>query len=351
MRAGWTSILAVSVKPLNPPMVCPKVGGIVGRDRVAYHGPMSSPDAGRASTAAGSALIVYSALGFGLIPIFAVYAYAGGINVSTLLLVRFALAAPLLFAVAALRRRSLAPPRASRLGLVLVGVCYTLQSGTYFAAVRYIPISIATLILYSYPAFVCLLALMVEHARISGATAAALVLSLAGVVLVLGSSFRGINLTGVLLALAASLVYSVYITVSNRLLRSLDPLPVTAFVCLFSASAYALFGVTTGTLSFGFGGSTWLPIGALIVVSTVGAIVAFFGGLKRLGATRAALLSMIEPLFTIGFSFLLFQEVLTLRQAIGAVLILAGAVWVTAARQNRGGGASAPTLPPTRSIR
>ncbi|MBN1836786.1 MAG: DMT family transporter [Spirochaetales bacterium] len=296
---------------------------------------MSSPDASRSRALAGAALIVYSAFGFGLIPIFALYTYAGGINVPTLLLIRFALAAPLLFAAAALRRRSLAAPPASRPWLLLVGLCYTLQSGTYFAAVRYIPVAMATLILYSYPALVCLLSVIVERARISGVTFAALALSLAGVVLVLGASFRGFNLIGALLALAAALVYSVYITLSNRLLRTLDPLPMTAYVCLFSAGAYALFGAAAGVLDFGFAASTWLPIAALILVSTVGGIVAFFAGLRRLGSTRAALLSMIEPPITIGFSVLLFGERLSPWQVVGAVLVLAGAVWVTLSRAGR----------------
>jgi drug/metabolite transporter (DMT)-like permease len=172
----------------------------------------------------------------------------------------------------------------------------------------------------------------VEHIRISPGTVAALVLSLAGVALVLGTSFEGINLTGVLLALAASLVYSVYITISNRLLRRVHALPATAFVCLFSATAYAVFGLATGTLDIHFSESTWLAIAALILVSTVGGILAFFGGLKRLGPTKAALLSMVEPLFTIGFSILLFGERLTLRQAFGAALVLAGATWVTVSR-------------------
>jgi len=282
---------------------------------------------------AGTALVVYSALGFGLIPIFALFAYRGGINLPTLLLIRFALTAPLLLAVIALRRRPAALPRAAWPALALLGICYTLQSGTYFAAIRYIPVSLATLILYSYPAFVVLLAVGVEHAPLAAGTVPALVLSLAGVALVLGASFKGIDLTGVLLALAASLVYSGYVTLSNRLLRKVAVLPATAFVCLFCALAFAGLGAATGGLDFGFAPSAWPPILALILVSTIGAILAFFGGLKRVGPTRAALISMVEPLFTIGFSMLLFRESLTARQALGGVLILAGAAWVTASRR------------------
>jgi drug/metabolite transporter (DMT)-like permease len=210
-------------------------------------------------------------------------------------------------------------------------------------------LSIATLILYSYPAFVCLLARVVERARIPPATIAALLLSLAGVALVLGSSLAGLNLTGVLLALAASLVYSVYITASNRLLRAVEPLPVSAFVSLFCAPAFALFALATGTLDFRFSGRAWLWIAALITVSTVSAILAFFGGLKRIGSTRAALLSMVEPLFTIGVSVPLFGEHLSLRQVLGGALILGGAAWVTLARTRPVGVGPAGSRPASES--
>ena len=64
----------------------------------------------------GVLLILLSAFGFGLMPIFAAYAYAGGVNVPTLLFLRFSLAAICFFsylswrgAALRLRRRELLP--------------------------------------------------------------------------------------------------------------------------------------------------------------------------------------------------------------------------------------------------
>jgi drug/metabolite transporter (DMT)-like permease len=281
----------------------------------------------------GVLLALTSALGFGLIPIFAQYAYRGSINVPTLLLVRFALAALLLFGFLALRRRSLRPALSALAPIALLGLCYTLQSGFYFSAVRFIPMSLASLILYSYPVFVCLLAFLVEGEKPTGRTLAALAVALAGVVLVLGTSYGRAKLQGVLLALGASLVYSGYITLSNRVLRRVEPLSTIAFICLFAAAGYTLLGTATGSLDFRFAPWTWLAILALIGVSTLLAIFAFFRSIELLGPTRTSIISMTEPLFTIGLSALLFAERLTLLQAAGGVLVLGGTALLTLARR------------------
>ena len=277
--------------------------------------------------------MLYSALGFGLLPIFALLAYRGGINVVTLLAVRFVLSGLVLLAYLLARgRRVLAQVRPVLPGLIGLGVGYTLQSGFYFSAVRYITASLASILLYSYPALVCLLALLVEGERLSARTLLALAVSLAGVVLVLGSSLGTAHPSGVLFALGAALVYSLYITLANRVLRDVEPVVAMAVVTLVTSALYVGLGLAVGRLSFAFAASTWLPIALIIVISTLLAILAFFRGLGILGSSAASIVSMTEPLFTIGFSILLFGDRLGWQQIVGGALVLSGTVLVTAFR-------------------
>jgi len=289
----------------------------------------SSPPRG----AAGLLLVLYSALGFGLLPIFALLAYRGRINVISLLAIRFVLSGLVLLAFLLARgRRALGRAGAVLPGLIGLGVCYTLQSGFYFSAVRYISASLASILLYSYPAFVCLLAFLVEREKLAARTLLALAVSLAGVVLVLGSSLGAASPAGVLLALGAAAVYSVYITLANRVLRSVDPLSAMAVVTLVTSAVYVGLGLAAGRLSLAFTPSTWLPIALMIGVSTLLAIPAFFRGIEILGSSRASIVSMTEPLFTIGASILLFGDRLGWQQVVGGVLVLGGTVLVTAFR-------------------
>lgn len=298
---------------------------------------MSSPALRPRGRGAGLLLVLVSALGFGLIPIFALFAYRGRINVLTLLAIRFAVSATVLILYLLLRRRRvLGQLRGALPGLFLLGLCYTLQSGFYFSAVRYISASLASILLYSYPAFVCLLAFLFEKERPTPRTLLALGISLAGVLLVLGSSLGRINTIGVLLALGAAVVYSIYITAANRVLRKVEPLVSLTWVTVMTTVIYLAASLALGDLDFGFAPATWIWIALIIGVSTLLAIFAFFRGLELLGPSRAAIVSMTEPLFTIGAATLLFGERLGWQQIVGGILVLGGTVLVTTTRQRAG---------------
>jgi len=133
-------------------------------------------------------------------------------------------------------------------------------------------------------------------------------------------------------ALGAALVYSLYITLANRVLRGVEPVVAMAVVTLVTSLLYVGLGLVSGRLSFAFAPSAWLPIALIVAVSTLLAILAFFRGLGILGSSTASIVSMTEPLFTIGFSILLFGDRLGWQQVLGGVLVLGGTVLVTAFR-------------------
>ena len=67
-------------------------------------------------------------------------------------------------------------------------------------------------------------------------------------------------------------------------------------------------------------GYGWL--GALAVVSTVGAVGLFFAGLRRVGPTAASILSTLEPVVAVGLAFAVFGESLGLTQLAGGALVV-----------------------------
>jgi drug/metabolite transporter (DMT)-like permease len=103
---------------------------------------------------AGLALCLVSAAGFGSLAIFAKQAYEGGLGVVGLMVVRFALAAPLLVALSLVARRRLPRPWPAALRLLgLGGVGYAIQATLFFNALTRISAGLAGLLyLYLYPA-------------------------------------------------------------------------------------------------------------------------------------------------------------------------------------------------------
>ena len=103
----------------------------------------------------GAAFVLASAAAFGVMPVFGKLAFEAGVGVAMLLAVRFAIAAPLLWGLAAARG---ALPRARRgvvaRALALGAVGYAVQSGLYFLALERMDAGPLSLILYTYPALV-----------------------------------------------------------------------------------------------------------------------------------------------------------------------------------------------------
>ena len=85
----------------------------------------------------GALLVLASAVAFGVMPVFGKLAFSAGVGVGTLLFVRFAIAAPILWCAVAVRKTF---PRVDRgvlaRALALGAVGYAMQAGLYFLALQ-----------------------------------------------------------------------------------------------------------------------------------------------------------------------------------------------------------------------
>ena len=274
----------------------------------------------------GSLLVLLSAFGFGTLAIFALYAYQGGVNVTSLLFVRFCLASLCFFAYL-LKGRFGIKVNTKQLGLLAtLGVFYVSASICYLSALRYIPASLNAFIHYIYPAFVCFLSLVFNREAFTLKTGLSLGLAMCGLMLILGTSFQGANLMGSLLSLGAAAAYSFYIIICQRLLKHLSPKLMSAYVTFFAALSLLLLQVILEQkIQFNFAPTSWVFILSIVLFATIIPIVLFMRGLQFLGSNRAAILCMTEPLFTVGLAVILFRDRLTLLQLAGGFLVLFGA--------------------------
>ena len=283
---------------------------------------------------AGVLLVFISAFGFGLMPILALYAYRSGINVPTLLFLRFGIAAICLGAYIVVRRIRWTVPRREMLSLFFLGsVLYTLQSTFYFSAVQYISASLAALILYLYPVLVALLAVLLEKETFAWRNLAPALLSLTGIGIVLGAPIDRPDWFGVSLAFGAALVYSVYIILGRRVVAKIPAIVTTAFISAFAAVSFLIYGGLTHSLHLDLQFEAWSLILGIVFFSTILAMATFFAGMDILGSTRASILSTIEPVITVGLSVLLLDEKISWVQGTGAAFVIAGTVWIISQRK------------------
>jgi drug/metabolite transporter (DMT)-like permease len=192
----------------------------------------------------GPLLCLLSAAGFGAMAIFGKLAYDAGVEVGDLLLVRFALAAALLLAVAAATGALNSLPRRSVLaGLGMGAIGYATQSGLFFAALERMDASLLALILYVYPALVLIGAVALGRERASVRRVTALLIALAGTALVLVGAASGsldalgaVQLVGGALVLGAVLVMQWPATAGRTWPSTADHAPASAITspCLNS---------------------------------------------------------------------------------------------------------------------
>jgi drug/metabolite transporter (DMT)-like permease len=300
---------------------------------------------GRRQQSQGVALCLASAVGFGLMAILAKEAYAAGVDLATVLVLRFALAATAFWALVAARRPVWPSRRVVLGGLALGGAGYAAQAGLFFGALTHIDASLTSLLLYTYPALVFLTALALGRERADGRRTGALVLASGGAALVLlGGGTGALEPTGVAMALGAAVVYTAYILVADRILGHIDTFLLSALIITGAFASFSVFAALSGGISLGFQPHGWLVVIGLSLVSTVMPVTAFMLGLPKVGPATASIVSTAEPVVTVTLAMVVFGERLGPVQAVGGALVL-GAVVLLQTRGKVRSDAASPELP------
>lgn len=216
------------------------------------------------------------------------------------------------------------------LGLALVGV--TALSVCFHLGVAWMPAHQAAILFSGHPVFVAVLAPALLGERMTRRGWIALGLSAAGVAcLLLAGAGRGgaasvrETAVGVMFMLGAMLAFSIYTVLSKRFTPRYGAIGMTAMVALIGG--LALLPLTWAVEGFPFRRiplSAWMAVAWLALGATALAYALFFAGLKRVPATRGAMLFFLKPLTAAALAWALLGERPGLWTWIGAALILAG---------------------------
>jgi drug/metabolite transporter (DMT)-like permease len=271
----------------------------------------------------GFLLVLLSAFAYGLQPLFAQYAYVGGADPVGLLLVRFLIAASVLLLF--LRLRGIALPSWKLTGQnLLLGVGYGFASLGYYSASHSTSVSLAVILMFSFPAFVTALSIVYLGERTSPLKLLSLVLALGGVLLATGLSFHG-KMTGVLWALFAAVSYGTAIVYGTHRIRHVQPLASAAIVLLGCALTFAVAALYSGA-TLPSGGSAWGAMLGLALFATIVPVVAFLAGSPHIGSSSAATLSTLEPVVAVTIAVLLIGEPISAGVLGGGLLVVVAAI-------------------------
>lgn len=244
-----------------------------------------------------------------------------------LLVWRYFIAAAVLIVVAGGVRAIAQPGKRALLVLVLAGVGQAAIAFVSLSALRYIPAAALTFLFYTYPAWVAVMAAARGSERLSARRVAALVLSLLGIALMVGTpGASGLHPAGVLLALSSALLYATYIPMIDSLGRGLPPALTSTYASAGAGLILAVAATAQGGLAFHFASIAWMSIALLAVVCTVLAFIAFLRGLATIGPVRTAIVSTIEPFWAALLGSVVLGQVIGPRTLAGGVCIAAAVV-------------------------
>ena len=196
---------------------------------------------------------------------------------------------------------------------------------------QYISSSLAAILVATMPLQLALLALWLSPAdRPTGLRLAGLVIGLGGVVALLGVDLGGRpnELLGAVLVLLATLGYAAAPLIVSRHLTDLDPLgPVTVSLVLAGIALLpaALLRPPPGMPT----PAALTALAVLGVVCTVLGLIIFFQLIAEAGASRASIITYVNPVVAVIIGVLALHEHVGIMSLLGLFLILGGS-WLAA---------------------
>jgi drug/metabolite transporter (DMT)-like permease len=274
----------------------------------------------------GVVLVAISAASFGTVTIFCRYAYADGIDTSTLLFLRFTLAALLMAGLLLFRGESL--PRGKTLvWLVGIGaIGYAGQSFVFLTSIKYASVGLVAILLYLYPTFVTILSAIFLKEKITGVKLAILGLATLGAALT--ANPQGGQGKGILLALSAAAMYAIYIMVIAGVMRKVSAIQSSTVIFASVGIVYGLVTALNGP-HWPATRSGWIAVGGMALIGTVVSVTTFLAGIRRIGPADASMVSTLEPIVTVLLAAMLFAERLSPVTLLGGGLILASVLLLT----------------------
>jgi drug/metabolite transporter (DMT)-like permease len=283
-------------------------------------------------------LVLFSACCFGSIGILISVALGNGANLSDALAWRYGIAAVLLFVVSGGLPALRAPGKRAWLLVLLAGGGQAIIAFLSLSALKYIPAASVTFLFYTYPAWVTLMSAVRGIDRLTPVRLGALVLSLGGLAVMIGTpGAGGLNPIGASLALTSAVIYAMYIPMMNTLGRDLPPAVTSSYAAAGAGVIFMLAAAGQGTLSIQHTSTAWAMIAILAVICTVVAFILFLRGLVVLGPVRTAIVSTIEPFWAALLGAIVLHQALGGRVYLGGVLI-AGAVVILQLKPKSGSG-------------
>ena len=284
---------------------------------------------------------IITGITYGLNPLFAVPLMREGAPIESILFFRYAIAVVLLGAFLVMRKQSFKVSWKQAGVLLVLGLLYTASSLTLFEAYQYIasglantPPGPATTIVFLYPVLVAIIMVFLKVVP-SWPVWLSIVLTFFGVFIMTQSdSSQTLHPMGLLLSFMSALVYALFIVIINRskIIANISNSLLTFYalsvgtVVFLAKIAMSDAGVTTGLT----GHMAWLNLVGLALLPTIVSTASLAIATRNIGATKASVLGVFEPVTAILVGTVVFGEALTTNIVVGIAISIVAITFMIA---------------------
>lgn len=274
----------------------------------------------------GILFAIFSAVTFGLIPLFSVPVLRMGMNTYSVLFYRYVIACVVMLGVLVVNQKDLKINFREILWLSVFGILYDVSAMCLYYGYQYMSSGVATTLIFMYPVWTAVIMTLFFRERLSAYTLVAILLAVGGVYFLSGDQKleTGTPWYAIGIVMISGLSYSVYMVMVDRLnIREMGSLKLTFYVFLFGLFFLTGFLYAMGnTIEPVLGTLSWINLILLGIIPTVLSNVFLIKAISKVGSTLAAILGAFEPVIAVAIGVTLLNEPFTTDSAIGIGLII-----------------------------
>lgn len=272
---------------------------------------------------------IITGITYGLNPLFAKPLMEAGASTEAILFFRYGIAVILLGAYLVLKKESFRINLRQAGVLLGLGLLFSSSSAFLFEAYKYIASGLATTLVFLFPVMVAIIMVFLKVVP-SWPVWLSIAATFAGVMIMTGGSgSEPVNPTGVWFSIAAAFFYALFIVIINRS-KAIASIPnsILTFYALLAGTVFFLTrcALKGEELMAGLDGfMPWVNLIGLAVLPTIVSTAGLAVATRNIGATKASVLGVFEPITAILVGTVVFGEVLT-PNIIAGILISVVAV-------------------------
>lgn len=269
---------------------------------------------------------IFSAILFGLAGIFIKFIFSFNIDSIDLIILQYTFIVVILFIpISIFNIKLLKVGKKDFLRLIILGIlgdCF--MTVFYYKSFYYLPVGIATVLLYTSPIFIYLYSVLFENKKFTMKSFLLLISIFIGCSMVIGILPFSYSPIGILYGILGAACFGFMNVYSSKKLKDINSLSLTFYSMLFSLVFLCIYRMPSKGLMLNIPLKAYIFILLLAFLCAFLPLILFYYSIKCIGSFSASVIGNMEVPTAIVAGLIIFNEQIELIQILGILIILLG---------------------------